>query len=85
MSKLPTGGRAAPKGAAATAAGGVDFDGRRQRAHVAGSAAVEPPSRTPMAPREKRQRTRTGRGLHDRFGRDGCGPDAGSAVSPSER
>eukprot|EP00661_Eupelagonemidae_sp_cell13_P012983 gene12983-biopygen9527 len=32
--------------------------------------------------REKRQRTRTGRGPHDIIQRNGRGPDAGSAVSP---
>eukprot|EP00661_Eupelagonemidae_sp_cell13_P018707 gene18707-biopygen18982 len=32
---------------------------------------------------EKRQRTRTGRGAHDRIQRNGRGLDAGRAVSPS--
>eukprot|EP00661_Eupelagonemidae_sp_cell13_P017214 gene17214-biopygen23328 len=33
--------------------------------------------------RDKRQRTRTGRGAHDTIQRNGCRPDTGSAVSPS--
>eukprot|EP00661_Eupelagonemidae_sp_cell13_P014893 gene14893-biopygen5153 len=39
-------------------------------------------STTSTVPWDKRQRTRTGRGAHDRIQRNGHGPDAGVAVSP---